>query len=174
MLFRRVTLSVVKAVQSMTRKIRVKVQKEFGVFREHHADKNSLVWNEGHLFEGFNKGEDYTVCVQSKEKNNPFPLPVKTWKGFSMISVTLSLFEERSPENVFLGSQRFTYSSTNSEQKSRDFAPLGSCEKDLIQQVTKDLMTGQKRVGAVNQGSSLQSHSYKKYTSERKYKKSRR
>lgn len=58
MLFRRVTLSVVKAVQSMARKIRVKVQKEFDVFREHHADKNSLVWNEGHLFEGFNKDED--------------------------------------------------------------------------------------------------------------------
>lgn len=123
MLFRRVTLSVVKAVRSMARKIRVKVQKEFDVFREHHADKNSLVWNEGHLFEGFNKDEDYTVCVQSKEKNNPFPLPVKTWKGFSMISATLSSFEERSPENVFLGSQLFT----NSEQKSGDFAPLGSC-----------------------------------------------
>lgn len=98
------------------------------------------------------------MCVQSKEKNNPFPLPVKTWKGFSMISATLSSFEERSPENVFLGSQLFT----NSEQKSRDFAPLGSCEKGLSQQVTKDRMTEQKRVGVVNQGSSLQSHSYKK------------
>ena len=61
MLFRCVALSVVKAVESMARKI----QQEFDVFREYHADKNSPVWDEGHLFEGFIKGKDYIVCVQT-------------------------------------------------------------------------------------------------------------
>lgn len=64
MLFRCVVLSVVKAVESMARKI----QQEFDVFCEYHADKNSLVWDEGHLFEGFIKGKDYIVCVQSRKK----------------------------------------------------------------------------------------------------------
>ena len=144
MLFRCVALSVVKAVESMARKI----QQEYDVFREHHADKNSPVWDEGLLFEGFIKGKDYVVCVWSRKKNNHFPLPVKTWKGFSMISASLS-YEECSPKNIFLESQLST-SNTGSEQKSRDFAPLGACEKDSCQQVTKDRMTGLKKAGALS------------------------
>ena len=145
MLFRCVVLSVVKAVESMA----TKIQQEFDVFCEYHADKNSLVWDEGHLFEGFIKGKDYIVCVQSRKKNNHFPLPVKTWKGFSVISASLS-YEECSPKNIFLESQLSTYSSTRSEWKSRDFAPLGACEKELCQQITKDRMTDLKKAGALS------------------------
>ena len=144
MLFRCVVLSFVKAVESMARKI----QQEFDVFCEYHADKNSLVWDEGHLFEGFIKGKDYIVCVQSRKKNNHFPLPVKTWKGFSVISAPLS-YEECSPKNIFLESQLSTYPNTRSERKSRDFAPLGACEKDFCQQITKDRMTDLKKSGAL-------------------------
>lgn len=145
MLFRCVALSVVKAVESMARKI----QHEFDVFREYHADKNSPVWDEGRLFEGFIKGKDYIVCVQSRKKNNHFPLPVKTWKGFPMISASLS-YEECSPKNIFLESQLSTYSNTRSERKSRDFAPLCACEKDLCQQITKDRMADLKKSGALS------------------------
>ena len=146
MLFRCVALSVVKAVENMARKI----QQGFDVFCEYHADRNSLVWDEGHLFEGFIKGKDYIVCVQSRKKNNHFPLPVKTWKGFSMISASLS-YEECSPKNIFLESQLSTYSNTRSERKrrSRDFAPLGACEKDSCQQITKGRMTDLKKSGAL-------------------------
>ena len=142
MLFRCVALSVVKAVESMARKI----QQECDVFGEYHADKNSPVWDEGRLFEGFIKGKDYIVCVQSRKKNNHFPLPVKTWKGFSMISASLS-YEECSPKNIFLESQLSADSNTRSERKSRDFAPLGACEKDLCQQITKDRMMDLKKSG---------------------------
>lgn len=145
MLFRCVALSVVKAVKSMARKI----QQEFDVFREYHTDKNSPVWDEGRLFEGFIKGKDYIVCVQSRKKNNHFPLPVKTWKGFSMISASLS-YEKCSPKNIFLESQVSTYSNTRSERKSLDFASLGACEKDLCQQITKDRMTDLKKSGALS------------------------
>ena len=145
MLFRCVALSVVKAVESMARQI---LQK-FDVFREYHADKNSPVWDEGRLFEGFIKGKDYIVCVQSRKKNNHFPLPVKTWKGFSMISASLS-YEECSPKNIFLESQLSAYFNTRGERKSRDFAPLGACEKDLCQQITKDRMTDLKKSGALS------------------------
>ena len=145
MLFPCVALSVVKAVESMARKI----QQEYDVFRENHADKNSPVWDEGRLFEGFIRGKDYLVCVWSRKKNNHFPLPVKTWKGFSMISASLS-YEECSPKNLNLESQLSTYSNTGSEQKSRDFAPLGACEKDSCQQVTKDRMTDLKKAGALS------------------------
>ena len=145
MLFRCVALSVVKAVESMARKI----QQEFDVFREYYADKNSPVWDEGRLFEGFMKGKDYIVCVQSRKKNNHFPLPVKTWKGFSMISASLS-YEECSPKNIFLESQLSADSNTRSERKSRDFAPLGACEKDLCQQITKDRMTDLKKSGPLS------------------------
>ena len=140
MLFR----CVVKALESMARKI----QQEFDVFCEYHTDKNSLVWDEGHLFEGFIKGKDYIVCVQSRKKNNHFPLPVKTWKGFSVIFAPLS-YEECSPKNIFLESQLSTYPNTRSERKSRDFAPLGACEKYFCQQITKDRMTDLKKSGAL-------------------------
>ena len=145
MLFRCVALSVVKAVESMARKI----QQECDVFREYHADENSPVWDEGRLFEGFIKGKDYIVCVQSRKKNNHFPLPVKTWKGFSMISASLS-YEKCSPKNIFLESQLSTYSNTRSERKSLDFAPLGACEKDLCQQITNDRMTDLKKSAALS------------------------
>ena len=145
MLFRCVALSVVKAVESIARKIR----QEFDVFREYHADKNSPVWDEGSLFEGFIKGKDYIVCVQSRNENNHFPLPVKTWKGFSMISASLS-YEERSPKNIFLESQISSYSNTRGERKSRDFDPLGACEKDLCQQIIKDRMTDLKKSGPLS------------------------
>ena len=145
MLFRCVALSVVKAVESMARKI----QQEFDVFREYHTDKNSPVWDEGRLFEGFIKGKDYIVCVQSRKKNNHFPLPVKTCKGFSMISASLS-YEKCSPKNIFLESQVSTYSNSRSERKSLDFASLGACEKDLCQQITKDRMTDLKKSGALS------------------------
>ena len=144
MLFRCVALSVVKAVENMARKI----QQGFDVFCEYHADRNSLVWDEGHLFEGFIKGKDYIVCVQSRKKNNHFPLPVKTWKGFSVISAPLS-YEECSPKNIFLESQLSPYPNTRSERKSRDFVPLGACEKDFCQQITKDRMTDLKKSEAL-------------------------
>ena len=143
MLFRYVTLSVVKTLQSIARKICVNVQQELNVFREFREDRNSpvCIWDKGRLFESFIKGEDYIVCAQSKRKNSLFPPPVKTWKGFSISADPLT--QERFLElNVFLGSQLSTYLKTRSEQESRDRTQLASWEKDLRQQATKDSAMG--------------------------------
>ena len=137
-----VVIMTLKAVINVAKKISGYVQQEVDLFHEFNEDDKVPLWDEAGLFEGFLKGMDYEVCVQSKKKNNlsVWPLPLVTKEISSRKLHILGSELQCAPSQV--------YSSTSgkctlvSDYKSQDCVKIDASVRSSNHQTTSDIGKG--------------------------------
>ena len=136
-----VVIMTLKAVINVAKKISGYVEQEVDLFHEFYEDNKVPLWDEAGLFEGFIKGMDYEVCVQSKKKNNLsfWPLPLVT-KEISSRKLILGSRLQCAPSQVYSRtSGKYTLVS---DHESQDCVKIDASVRSSNHQATNDIVKG--------------------------------